>query len=912
MKNKISLLLAAMVISHLVYSQAERTQLTITGAETTVSQYTDKEVILNGKSDLHITSNTCIGALTNSIVRLNSDDSWLFFDNIRPTVAIDSLLKYVYVGENLAVNGSNVRVAIYNHGVVIMPHAPSFTPLTVYKGQELAGDSASYGLHTYYNSLGAFDNSIRSFRLKRGYMATLANNPDGSGYSRVFIADKEDLVFSELSYLLDETVSFIRVFKHEYVTKKGWCGTGSGGDVDVEKVKGTWWYSWSADRNSKTNQEYVPIKQNLGWPGWSEINNKQNVSHVLGYNEPNRPDQSNMTVEQALAAWPEYMKSGLRIGSPSPSDPFGSNGAWLYEFLDSCKARNYRVDYIVIHAYWAKSPQQWYNDLKYVHDRTGGMPIWITEWNNGANWTNETWPTADRSLSTANAAKQLNDLKAILNVLDTTSFVERYSIYNWVQDARAMLLNGNLTPAGEYYMNNKSRPAFNRKYEKIPTYTLNRNPRLTVSYGATTLSLQVNDGNGDYYRGFILEKKVGDGEFQVILDNDDRNIRNYSEPINVNDGAVKFRVRTKLIDGSMSSYSPEIGMDVATGDKLVQFGKIGVRNLDWNSVFFSQAYDDIPSIVLGAASNNNISALISPRVKFVNKTSRFQIQASAWSYQNLSFLSEDELIPYLVVAPGLHDFGGVSALSGRATANANWTTVTFSTPFETVPVVLANQLIAGTTYATVVRIKDVTTTGFKIKIFKEDGVSSTPGTETISYVAFTQGEGVFPDGRRFKVGKTADNYVGTTAKLITHGDTIANAVFLAQMQSCNDEITAALRLFYLTDKAAYVFKQREKSVNSTAPATESAGWIVIDPERVVQSVDQTSIARLRFSPNPVRDKIYFFDATLEGEAVSIYSLSGSLVKVITPNNGSADLSDLAPGYYLLKTRQYGTTKFVKL
>lgn len=912
MKNKISLLLAAMVISHLVYSQAERTQLVITGAVTTVSQYTDKEVILNGKSDLHITSNTCIGALTNSIVRLNSPDSWLFFDNIRPTVAIDSLLKYVYVGEALAVNGTNARVAIYNHGMVIMPHSPSFKPLTVYTGQQFSGDSASYGLHTYNNSLGAFDNSIRSFKLKRGYMATLANNPDGLGYSRVFIADKQDMVFSELSYLLDETVSFIRVFKHEYVSKKGWCGTGSGGDVDVEKVKGTWWYSWSADRNSKTNQEYVPIKQNLGWPGWSEINGKQNVSHVLGYNEPNRPDQSNMTVAQALDAWPEYMKSGLRIGSPSPSDPFGSNGAWLYEFLDSCKARNYRVDYIVIHAYWAKSPQQWYNDLKWVHDRTGGMPIWITEWNNGANWTTETWPTADRSLSTANATKQLNDLKAILNVLDTTSFVERYSIYNWVQDARAMLLNGNLTPAGEYYMNNKSKLAYNSKFEKIPTYTLNRNPKLTVSYGTNTMSLQVNDGNGDYYRGFILEKKVGDGDFQVVLDNDDRNVKNYSEPIDLAGGAVKFRVRTKLIDNTLSSYSSEVGLDIATGDKLVQFGKIAVSNVDWNSIFFADAFDDIPSIVLGPPTNNNISALLSPRVKFVNRTSRFQIQASAWSYQNLSFLAKDEFISYLAVMPGLHDFGGVTALSGRTTAKADWTTVTFATPFETVPVVLANQLIAATTYATTVRIKDVTTTGFQIKIFKEAGVTSTPGTETVSYVALTTGKGVFPDGRSFSVGKTANNYISTTAKKITHGDTIVNPVFLAQMQTCNDEITAALRLFYLTDKDAYLFKQSEKSVSSPAPATEGAGWIVINPVRVIQSVDQPSVARLKFSPNPVRDKIYFFDATLEGEAVSIYNISGSLVKVITPLNGSGDVSDLPSGYYVLKTAQYGTTKFVKL
>ena len=37
------------------------------------------------------------------------------------------------------------------------------------------------------------NNRIRSFKLKRGYMVTFANNPGGRGYSRCFIADDADL-----------------------------------------------------------------------------------------------------------------------------------------------------------------------------------------------------------------------------------------------------------------------------------------------------------------------------------------------------------------------------------------------------------------------------------------------------------------------------------------------------------------------------------------------------------------------------------------------------------------------------------------------------------------------------------------------------------------------------------------------
>lgn len=129
---------------------------------------------------------------------------------------------------------------------------------------------------------------------------------------------------------------------------------------------------------------------------------------------------------------------------------------------------NYRVDFVALHCYWGgKSPQNWYNDLKYIHERTG-RPLWITEWNNGANWTTEWWPDASKAYTDANARKQLNDLKGILQVLDTASFVERYFIYDWVQDCRAMVLNGQLTLAGAYYSANKSQIAYNGNREVVP------------------------------------------------------------------------------------------------------------------------------------------------------------------------------------------------------------------------------------------------------------------------------------------------------------------------------------------------------------------------------------------------------------------------------------------------------------
>jgi hypothetical protein len=467
-------------------------------------------VTVSGKTDLHLTgSNPLIG----SSVDLASDSSWLFFDNIKPSLVVGSWLSKVRVNGEAAASNQNVRVAIYGAGAVVIPGGVAPTSsgaLEVFTEKSFGGSSAQYGVNTYNTGLGEFNNAIRSFKLKRGYMATFANNTDGTGYSRVFIADKDDIALSAMPKGLDATISYIRVFKWEWASKKGWCQTGGSSQGVTDFVNGTWFYSWSADQNSAINQEYVPIRQTSSWPGFSEIYGKKNVTHLLGYNEPDHTEQSNVSVETAIEQWPDMMKSGMRLGSPAVT-----NNSWLYSFIDECDRRNYRVDYVAYHAYWGgKSPQNWYNDIKAIHNRTG-RKIWLTEWNNGANWTTEGgWPDSDKSYTAANAQKQLTDIQAILQVLDTVGFIERYSIYNWVQDARAIVLSNKLTLAGEYYADNPSQLAFDEEYRH--EWKLVAPPATySLSAGNTKATLRWADLNGETGRGYIVERSIDSAAFEV-------------------------------------------------------------------------------------------------------------------------------------------------------------------------------------------------------------------------------------------------------------------------------------------------------------------------------------------------------------------------------------------------------------
>jgi hypothetical protein len=163
-----------------------------------------------------------------------------------------------------------------------------------------------------------------------------------------------------------------------------------------------------------------------------------------------------MTVDEAISAWPELLRTGLRLGSPAPAD---SGLPWLYQFIDKADAAGLRVDFVAVHYYRAHSnpsdakgaARQLQNYLKGVHERTK-RPVWITEWNNGANWTREPKP---------NERQQRDTIREMIKMLDETPYVERYAIYNWVEDVRHVKRkDGSLTPAGEAYRDRDSPLAY--------------------------------------------------------------------------------------------------------------------------------------------------------------------------------------------------------------------------------------------------------------------------------------------------------------------------------------------------------------------------------------------------------------------------------------------------------------------
>lgn len=413
----------------------------------TFGSLSDTVVTMSGRSELHLTSGS--NPLPGCTIHLNSIDAWLFLENVKPSVAASMYLDRVRVSGASAEAGANVRVVQYAGGSVIIPHTPSFRPLEVFTGRNFTGSSSKLSQYTAYDTrmLGTMASSINSFILKRGYTATFARNGNGTGCSKNYVAQDCDLEIGVLPTQLSGPISFVRVFPWRWISKKGCC------DADPVALKAAWHYNWSISKESAPDWEYVAIRQQPHWPGLNQDWEACGISHLLGFNEPDNPVEDayqnlgNGSREAAVAQWPPLLETGLRVGAPAVTD---GGQWWIAEFMSKAEAAGLRVDFVPVHYYRGFSnaadpdgaAQQMYNYLMGIHEIVK-RPLWVTEFNNGANWTSTPDPTLDQNRAT---------IRAMINMMDNVPWIERYSIYSDVEPVRRTHTpDGSLTPMGTMY-----------------------------------------------------------------------------------------------------------------------------------------------------------------------------------------------------------------------------------------------------------------------------------------------------------------------------------------------------------------------------------------------------------------------------------------------------------------------------
>lgn len=578
----------------------------------------NSDVTVSGKTNLHLTADGT--PFTDVNFNLQGEDAWLYIDNVKPSKVIANYLDHVKVNGQAAVKEENCRITMWANGTVIIPNGQAYDKkaLVAYDGENFTGNSKEFEIDTYHNNLGEWDNKILSFKLKKGYMATLANNANGTGYSRVFIADDADLEVSALPDGMENFVSFVRVFRWNWTSKKGKAN--GYGEKDLLNI--TCNYDWNVGgKSDDPDIEYTPIRQNLGWPSFSAINNKKGVTHLLGCNEPDRPDQANATVDQVIEMWPEMLKSGLRLGSPAPSSVWTWNG----EFFNLIDQLGYRCDFAVAHIYEnSLNASSLVSRIKTLSDKGKGRPVWITEWNNGANWTTEWWPTAKgpkcdadsnpildengnttevtRPLSAENAEKNRKFFAEALPALDNCDLIERYFEYDWVQDCRALNLGGKLTPAGKVYAKHKAALAYHKMDSKpwenwkiCPPF-----PLMSTDKDFRNITIKWYDHNGETGKKYVLERKMDDEtefsaykEFALGKDYQAGETVTFTEAVPCT-STVTYRIKALSYKDTESEYSREktFTRDAAVAAPVLkgEATSTSIIHLSWDAVSGAKSY----------------------------------------------------------------------------------------------------------------------------------------------------------------------------------------------------------------------------------------------------------------------------------------------------------------------------------
>ena len=389
-------------------------------------------------------------------ITFESNKTWIRLNNVKTSTAYYNYSDNFFQENQVLSYPETLRIDnYYQNGSIIRPHNDNSSYLTVFSENNFNGEFGNIFNNNVYldeSIPNGLNNDISSFILKKGYMATFAENNDGTGNSKVFIASEEDIIIDELSEYLNNKISFIRVLPWNWVSKKGTAG-------DIQYMNNDWFYKWSNNGDSGLEREYTPMAWGKGAADDDNdieiIKNKYKSTHLLAFNEPDdcngqSGQYGNMcVVDTSLTYYKNLLKSGVRMVSPACRQDAVFD--WLNEFNSKAVDENIRIDVIAVHWYdWGSNPQnspnanpqdvfnRFVNYVESVH-QTYGLPIWITEFN--ANRHRNEW-----------VHRQF--LQLALPYLEEKDYIERYAFFPpTTQVANFFDDNNNFTQIGEFYYN---------------------------------------------------------------------------------------------------------------------------------------------------------------------------------------------------------------------------------------------------------------------------------------------------------------------------------------------------------------------------------------------------------------------------------------------------------------------------
>ena len=194
------------------------------------------------------------------------------------------------------------------------------------------------------------------------------------------------------------------------------------------------------------------------WKLYSTWRTTARSLHLLGFNEPDGAQQSNIDPTNAILFWPRLQTMDVPLVSPAPAS---LTGGWLASFYAQSDRLGYRVDYTAIHTY--PGPSSGSSDGLISTLQTGynnwGRPVWLTEfsfvdWNGTSSWTEEdNYNCLAEFLWRAESLQWIRKISLFSFTADTNNPIapQPWSAVTPAPRSNAYDTNGNLTAFGELY-----------------------------------------------------------------------------------------------------------------------------------------------------------------------------------------------------------------------------------------------------------------------------------------------------------------------------------------------------------------------------------------------------------------------------------------------------------------------------
>ena len=224
-----------------------------------------------------------------------------------------------------------------------------------------------------------------------------------------------------LLILLTTTIFFPLAQGVQGIRQKGSVALTAPECIDVQNMGGWWSYTWTPTPPSCPNIEMVPMIWGRTQFGQAALGNSP---YLLGFNEPDRPDQANMTPDEGAQFWHEWIEGrypGRLLVTPAATDP-----GWLRAWRTAYESRYGKSPEMVVigaHVYRRSLSEARATLAEFVQiSREWGLPLWITEWAFVPCWM----PGGSQKIALDYAQQFANDLDATPEVARWAWFGSRF------------------------------------------------------------------------------------------------------------------------------------------------------------------------------------------------------------------------------------------------------------------------------------------------------------------------------------------------------------------------------------------------------------------------------------------------------------------------------------------------------